>query len=62
MNLLPSPFKIHTSSDRKLYNAVTNWLVDAPLYYDTYEAALEDMLELCRTWAEQWISYSKERP
>ena len=57
-----SPFKNHTSADRKLYYAVTDWLVDAPLYYDTDKAALEDMLELCRGWAEQWVSDSKERP
>ena len=52
---------IFNTEDRKLYNAVTDWLQDSAYrMYDTDEVALKSMLEMISDWGHQWIQDVKE--
>lgn len=45
-----------THSDRKLYNALGDWLSDWNLQgYESPNLALEDGLELLHSWGTVWV-------
>lgn len=47
--------RIYSDEDKKLKDAIVTWFMDTEQYYEHFDIAKQDLLELVENWSEDWI-------